>query len=516
MTPLSEGTSEPTLLSVYRDDPILARADCAWLHDNIRQSGSLVLSGRQLTFQSAEQDVVLRKLILSITGSMVTEQGRLMVQLGKETLWFSTAAAALGHRLAALRGHGDQEFEASEEVYLSGPCRRWLGPLPLSGVATLTSHRLRFTASGFLSGLLRRLGLVTDLDQSPPTTPVPLRGSLARLIEQYLQAPHPVAGWLARRHQRMLPMLLTDDALHVGSLSLPLGEISDVSASDHTLTLRCSGRPPLRLQLSYAAAAAQQIKSAIGPPTNPALPQEEVEMHSTWTRGSTPENVLPWAAAPQSGLLSKVRSTRLHMPDGEVLEMTPGLAMTTEDGIGIAIPEHVETPAPGTAISVELGQPDGIYTVEGVVLRTAPLPASVQIPRRGHLLVLAAPDEIRYFNRRSAFRVPISLQVNAWRLREDPARQTWMPDGGRLAGELVDLSESGCALQTTDSIAIGTRMFLELRISEHWLPLEAQVVRTEQGWPMTHTLLGIQFINVPNRLGRLLGQTVQEEQRRSV
>lgn len=500
---------------MYREDPILARADCAWLHDNVRQSGSLVLSGRQLTFQSTEQDIVLRKLILSITGSMVTEQGRLMVQLGKETLWFSTAAATLGHRLAALRGYGDQKFESDEVVYLSGPCRRWLGPLPLSGVATLTSHRLRFTASGFLSGLFRRLGLAIDLDQPPPTTPVPLRGSLARLIDRYLQAPRPIAGWLARRHQRMLPMLLTNDALQVGDLTLPLGEISDVSASDHTLTLCSSERSPVQLQLSNAAAAAQRIKSAISPPADTAIPEGEVEMHRTWARDSVPENVLPWAAAPKSSLLSQIRSTRLHMPDGEVLEMTPGLAIDTEDGIGIAIPEHVRSPAPGTAVSVELGQPDGIYTVEGVVLRTAPLPASVQIPRRGHLLILSAPDEIRYFNRRSALRVPINLQVNAWRLREDPARQTWMPDGGRLGGEVVDLSESGCALQTTDRISIGTRLFLELRIAEHWLPLEAQVVRTEQGWPMSHTLLGIQFINVPNRLGRLLGQTVQEEQRRS-
>ncbi len=503
---------------MYRDDPILARADCTWLHDNVRQSGSLVLSGRQLTFQSTEQDIVLRKLVLSITGSMVTEQGRLMVQLGKETLWFSTAAATLGHRLAALRGHGEHEFESDEAVYLSGPCRRWLGPLPLSGVATLTSHRLRFTASGILSRVLRRLGLVIDLDQPPPTTPVPLRGSLARLIDQYLQAPHPIAGWLARRHQRMLPMLLTDDTLQIGDTSLPLGEISDVSASDHTLTLCCSERSPLRLQLSHAAAAAaaQRIKSAITPPADPALTQGEVEMHCTWARDRVPENVLSWAAAPRSSLLSQVRSTRLRMSDGEVLEMTPGLAIDTEDGIGIALPEHVRSPEPGTAVSVELGQPDGIYTVESVVLRTAPLPASIQIPRRGHLLVLSAPDEIRYYNRRSAFRVPLNLQVNAWRLREDPARQSWLPDGGRLAGELIDLSESGCALQTTDSIATGTRLFLELRLAAHWLPLEGQVVRTEQGWPTTNTLLGIQFINVPTRLGRLLGQTVQEERQRSV
>jgi hypothetical protein len=498
---------------MHPDDVILARADCAWLDRGHLLTGSLSLSPRQVTFWTEPDGVLLRIPCFAIAASTVTTQGRLMVQHGGESLWFTgDPVAALGHRLAALRGEDEVPFEADEVVHLSGPSRRWLGPLPVWGVCTLTSRRLRFIARGLLAGLTRALGLQPDLDTPLPSDRLPISGPFARLIAAHLTAERPLGGWLARRGLRWTPLLLTDSELLVGARHIPLHDIDSVHAAGHTLTIHLSDTD-LTLRLPHASGARRLIQATRSTDTGTDRVTGDDEMLLSWEHDPKPARVRPWSAQRQDDFLSQTRATRLWLPDGEILEMTPGLALSHEDNIGIGLPEHTPYPEPGTNIIVELGQPDGIHRFEARVLCVAPLPPHIQIPRRGRLLVLTPPEEVQYFNRRSAFRVSLRMQVNAWRLRVDPERQTWVPDGGRVAGDLVDLSESGCAIHTEDDIAIGSRMFLELRIDEHWIPLEGEVVRVDQGWPLNRHHLGVRFINVPDRLGKLLSQTVMAKQR---
>ncbi|CAN0459397.1 unnamed protein product, partial [Ectocarpus fasciculatus] len=120
--------------------------------------------------------------------------------------------------------------------------------------------------------------------------------------------------------------------------------------------------------------------------------------------------------------------------------------------------------------------------------------------------------EVRFYNQRKAFRVALKMPINAWRLRLDQRRNTWIPDGERLSGQLLDLSVSGCGVHTDAEVTIGEHLFLELLVAEHWLPLEAECVRAEPGWPEGSNL-GLQFLNLPERLEQLLNQTILQQQR---
>ena len=236
-------------------------------------------------------------------------------------------------------------------------------------------------------------------------------------------------------------------------------------------------------------------------------------MFESWELSSEPVRVHPWSPERAARLMKGTRATRVWLPGGEIIEMVPGMARQVDRGVGVVLPEHTPLPAVGALIAVELGQAQGVHRFESTVARIAALPADVQIPRRGTMLVLHAPGELRYYTRRETIRVAVRLQVSAWKLRADPERQTWMPDGNRILGELLDLSSGGCAFQTDGALPIGTRLFLELRIDDNWIPLEAEVVRTSPGWPMRNTVLGIRFLNVPDRLSQLLSQTVMARQR---
>jgi hypothetical protein len=106
----------------------------------------------------------------------------------------------------------------------------------------------------------------------------------------------------------------------------------------------------------------------------------------------------------------------------------------------------------------------------------------------------------------------MKMSVSAWRLRLDKRRGAWIPDGDRLCGQLLNLSISGCGLHTDAKVAVGEHLFLELLIDEHWVPLEAECVRSEPGFPEGSSL-GLHFLNLPERLERMLNQTVLKQQR---
>ncbi|MEL6347110.1 MAG: PilZ domain-containing protein [Myxococcota bacterium] len=236
-----------------------------------------------------------------------------------------------------------------------------------------------------------------------------------------------------------------------------------------------------------------------------------------WQRSLPPERTQSWptTAEDRERLLQGIRSVWLSDRARFELALYPGMLLDHESGFGVVLPETVTPPPNGTTLTVEVGRPDGIYQFDAQLLRVAPLPPEIRIPRTGKVFVLRPPKSLRFYNQRSAFRIALRMPVNAWRLRLDPRRNTWVPDGDRLNGHLIDLSVSGCQLHTDAEIQTGEHLFLELLIEEHWLPLEAECVRLTPGWP-TGQQLGLRFLNLPDRLEQMLSRTILERQRGKV
>ena len=493
-----------------RNDVLLARATCTRRQNGQSVAGELSLYRSWLVFWTPESDRQTRIPLFSITAAVPTPTGHgLMVQSQTDSHWFTgPGVVALGERLRALRGdpnaHG---FESDEIVRMSGPALALPG---LRGQLVLTDRSLHFISR---APLLRWLGVNPDWKR--PLTGQPTRGVLgwtARLAAHLLTTQSPVCGlWRMRQGLRAGALLLTHDAVCIISArpqTLPLSSIiSTESNSDHLIIHQEDTSHQFRIP--NAAIAQRRIRlaqTAHHQKTGeaPMNAQQEVPEDSDRTRA--------WSDF-YTARLSSTRAVRLCMPDGEWISLTPGMVFSTEDGIGILFPAHIPCPEPGNVIRVELGQPDGLHRFDGLTLRTQAPPSSLQFPRRGRVLVLSVPDEVRYRNRRESWRVEMDIPVSAWRLRMDPIREAWIPDGDRLTGQLRDLSATGCAMQTTAAVPIGTRMFLELRILDSWIPLEAECVRREQGWPQDAYHIGIRFLNVPERLSRVLSSTVIRAQR---
>ncbi len=591
----------------------LACVPCERLLDGKRVPGELVLHSERLRFQpDPTTDASPLAFSLRAVESVVVTpiKRRLMVQTALKAHWFAgPAAAALGERLAALRGEVPG-YAPDERLLHQGTS--WSGPI--RGELVMTSRRLRFVARGILGALARLLHRPVDwevpLDQVKSLAATPggislhtggivrrVLGPLSILIAAQLRAggiggtPTPLRhAALVRRRlswSRMVLQLVEDKLLLLPSsgkaTTLPLAELLTVAIGARRITLQLADQPPISLTLSTPGLLAQrilavalelqcaatservtaaarwqdgladlgvltltrtalhfqprtgghpftipvaEIRAVDAPPgrirfTSPAgticLQPSGGEhfVESFWDLCTPPDRVHPWpgSADHQVRVLADTRMTRIFAEGHDDILLQPGLAVPVDGGVGLAIPGDIAAPAPGTIVQVELGQANGVYQFSAELLRIEPLPPEIQVPRDGQMLVLSSPDELRFYNQRSAYRVAMRMRISAWRLRADPGRQSWVPDGDRIEGELLNLSISGCALQTTAEIPVGARVFLELLVGDHWLPLEAECVRSGPGWPSNHRRLGVRFLNVPERLEQILNQTVTQQQR---
>lgn len=243
-------------------------------------------------------------------------------------------------------------------------------------------------------------------------------------------------------------------------------------------------------------------------------PRQGGFVENFWKSHHPPQRTLSWPETPtrQRKLLQGQRSVWLSDREGFDVLLQPGMLLERPDGFGVMLPPSETPPKLGTSLRVELGKPNGVYQFEATLLRLEPLPPTMRFPRSGRIAVLSKPSEVHFYNQRSAFRVPMQMSVSAWRLRLDKRRGAWIPDGERLNGQLLNLSVSGCNLHTDADVQIGEHLFLELLINEHWLPLEAECVRSEPGFPEGSNL-GLHFLNLPERLEQMLSRAVLQQQR---
>lgn len=517
--PSGSGEEAPRLAA---DEPLLVSGTARW--GLLR--GELWLTDRRLRF-----------VLHGLWGWLARRWGRsdwLEVSRAQAQPLLADGAISLeglGVRLTGTAAHqAAAHLAAPEPLALAWPTRwRQGGRLSRWGVLSLDGSHLHLLSRGSADSCavplaqIHRLAVrwgALQIHLCGETAPLRLsapapRLLLRRLVRAVLEGGEATAAASAARDPDRSRLALRgvrwhpDGTAELGCLEQQGPQLQFVPVADDA--------PPLVLRreaLRRLAAPAQAIRIEQDGQTlnlEPAGGGHAVEQF--WRTQDIPERVQPWPreAADQERLLSDPRCITLSGADLPEIVLRPGMLVVRPEGFGILMPDTAPLPPEGTVLSIEIGRMDGIYQMEARLVGTAPLP-TLRFPRSGQVFVFAPPDEVRFFNQRSAFRVSLQMPISAWKLRLDERRSTWIPDGDRITGQLIDLSISGCALHTRTTVAIGEHLFLELLIDDHWLPLEVECMRSEPGWP-EGTNLGLRFLNLPERLEQLLSRTVLAQQR---
>jgi c-di-GMP-binding flagellar brake protein YcgR len=95
------------------------------------------------------------------------------------------------------------------------------------------------------------------------------------------------------------------------------------------------------------------------------------------------------------------------------------------------------------------------------------------------LVVVALPDEVRFFNRRDGFRVDTTLPVRIQALATG-AKGNWIPAGPSLRCFLENLSIGGCSLVTEDPLPTLGRIAIDLPLGSHPLRLHGESVHVDE------------------------------------
>ncbi len=195
--------------------------------------------------------------------------------------------------------------------------------------------------------------------------------------------------------------------------------------------------------------------------------------------------------------------------------MRPAFALEHSEGLGIALEGCPDLDlARDQEIVVEFSQPEGTYQFDARVIRTGPVPIALQRKRsKAHdLLVITAPTDLRFHNRRSGYRVRgfDQRRMNAV-LISDLDDDT----GKDIECFLEDVSIGGCGMNSHDYIPEEARLRLDLPLAEdRVLPLIAVCCRSdppaELGAPWEY---GMQFVEMSNTARDRISQELLRRQR---
>ena len=215
---------------------------------------------------------------------------------------------------------------------------------------------------------------------------------------------------------------------------------------------------------------------------------------------------------PLSRIDGEVLFIRMLEDDRTVHETAPASVLERGDGFGLivdSIPKPIQQA--GKPLTVEIGLPEGLYQFKTEVLRWGRAPALPQgqatantgthgpAPHRplpDALLVVALPDEVRFFNRRDGFRVDTTLPVRIQALATG-AEGSWIPAGPSQRCFLENLSIGGCSLVTEEPLPTLGRIAIDLPLGSHPLRLHGESVHIDEpktpGDPWRY---GVSFLEV--------------------
>jgi c-di-GMP-binding flagellar brake protein YcgR len=134
-------------------------------------------------------------------------------------------------------------------------------------------------------------------------------------------------------------------------------------------------------------------------------------------------------------------------------------------------------------------QSDKEFSVETQVL-------GIKEPGEEAKLYLAHSNRIQYRSNRQFRRRQMGLSADIYPVRLEEEKM--VADKKKLAGKIMDISIGGCSIQTSTSIASGSRLKIEFSPNA---ALKAaalgQVLRTNQNG--TNTVMHVKFLKVPHR-----------------
>jgi len=220
-------------------------------------------------------------------------------------------------------------------------------------------------------------------------------------------------------------------------------------------------------------------------------------------------------------VLGPARFRRVRTSDGSVLELhhmfQEGMAWICTFSHGSLVPEL------GQQVSVDVGQPDGVYRFETQVMDLA-------VDEEGGRLFLTRPKTIRIYNQRRTYRVPVDISARAHvhgdsrqvapLLAEDSLLGPDTTRMGAVAGldlHLSDLSLGGCAAEGTVDLPVGATLDLELDLQGSTpLRLRGRVLRADAQADGELRRFGIRFEDVRRSTERELQRHVLAAQRKEL
>jgi c-di-GMP-binding flagellar brake protein YcgR len=220
-------------------------------------------------------------------------------------------------------------------------------------------------------------------------------------------------------------------------------------------------------------------------------------------------------------VLGPARFRRVRTADGRFLELEhvyqEGMAWIGTFKTGDLLP------AVGQQVSVDVGQPDGVYRFETQVM-------DIAAGDHESKLFLTRPKTIRVYNQRRTYRVPVDITARAHvdaqsrQLAPLLAEDSLLgPDAHRLGAvagldlHLSDLSLGGCAAEGSVDLPVGSTLELELDLEGHGpLRLRGRVLRADSPSAGELRRFGIRFEDLRQSTERELQRHVLAAQRRDL
>lgn len=146
---------------------------------------------------------------------------------------------------------------------------------------------------------------------------------------------------------------------------------------------------------------------------------------------------------------------------------------------------------------------DGLYAFEGELIGRS---SQDQLT----FLIFKAKNEPRKFQRRDCYRLSTSLEVSVMLLEPDEESQAPM----EFSTYSVDVSDGGMCVKSDYRLTTGTMLDCELTLGQYeTIFVRCVVVRaTWLAGPIEHYRLGLQFLDISDKMRRRLSKYILKEQ----
>ncbi|HCP45855.1 MAG TPA: hypothetical protein DIU15_07425 [Deltaproteobacteria bacterium] len=239
------------------------------------------------------------------------------------------------------------------------------------------------------------------------------------------------------------------------------------------------------------------VEEVVGPvdEPDPDKPQPGASESSSITLEFLPRNLGP------------VKYVAIERDHRVVARIAPAETLRQPDGLGIFYPGLPSSELEeGAEVLVEIGRDDGVYRFDSTIVRLDDSPqhgmqpsapqaiaegdadaaavsavggVALHVVREDQfLLVVQYPDDLRFVNRRGAFRVAFQLMSRA-RFLEPDENGDLVATGDFFRCTLEDLALIGCSILATRDIELNSIVELEFPLPDEPLLVRAQCSRVE-------------------------------------